>query len=351
MTAASDVRHLRNLVTPHGIIEHSKGATPRVESGICLDDVARLLIFVARESPSIGVDESELSEGASVALDFIEAAHLGEGRFLDRRDTDGRWRIDPAGDDARGRALWGLGSAVSGLRDDELRRRASGLFEAAGDFDTRHIRSAAFAVRGAGDLLSVDPSNRVARSIVDRVHRSFRRVIDDLSGAIETDAWPWPEQRLTYANAAIPEMVIILGCESADPEAVEVGLSLLDWLVQIETHDLGHLSPTPTGGRSRSDRRAGFDQQPIEISSLADACVTAWNVTGDEDWLDIVDKCVRWFEGENDSRRPMIDPLTGGGYDGLTRTGVNLNQGAESTLAMLSTLQHRARIAAATRGA
>jgi hypothetical protein len=36
----------------------------------------------------------------------------------------------------------------------------------------------------------------------------------------------------------------------------------------------------------------------------------------------------------------MWDPQTGGGFDGLLADGVNRNQGAESTLAVLSTLQH-----------
>jgi hypothetical protein len=38
----------------------------------------------------------------------------------------------------------------------------------------------------------------------------------------------------------------------------------------------------------------------------------------------------------------MIDPVTDGGYDALTTTGVNENQGAESTLAMISTMQYAA---------
>ncbi len=50
--------------------------------------------------------------------------------------------------------------------------------------------------------------------------------------------------------------------------------------------------------------------------------------------------CVGWFLGHNDADTPMFDPGTGGGYDGLTRHGPNLNQGAESTLALISTLQH-----------
>ena len=36
----------------------------------------------------------------------------------------------------------------------------------------------------------------------------------------------------------------------------------------------------------------------------------------------------------------MWDPRTGGAYDGLQVTGPNLNQGTESTLALIATLQH-----------
>ena len=35
----------------------------------------------------------------------------------------------------------------------------------------------------------------------------------------------------------------------------------------------------------------------------------------------------------------MFDDVSGGGYDGLEPHGVNLNQGAESTLAFVSTMQ------------
>ena len=42
----------------------------------------------------------------------------------------------------------------------------------------------------------------------------------------------------------------------------------------------------------------------------------------------------------------MYDPGTGGGYDGLTATGRNTNQGAESTLALISTLQQSRKLVA-----
>lgn len=51
-----------------------------------------------------------------------------------------------------------------------------------------------------------------------------------------------------------------------------------------------------------------------------------------------------WFQGSNDAGALMWVPETGGGFDGLHADGVNLNQGAESTLAVLSTLQHAQRV-------
>ena len=63
-------------------------------------------------------------------------------------------------------------------------------------------------------------------------------------------------------------------------------------------------------------------------------------MTGDPSGDDGVDLAIGWFDGDNDFGVPMSDPVTGGGFDGLTPTGPNLNQGAESTLALITTMQH-----------
>jgi hypothetical protein len=100
-----------------------------------------------------------------------------------------------------------------------------------------------------------------------------------------------------------------------------------------------HLSLTPVGGWAPGEARPGFDQQPIEAAAIADACARALGVTQDPRWCAGIDRAVGWFLGNNDSGVPMYDPATGGGFDGLTATGRNANQGAESTLALISTLQ------------
>ena len=76
------------------------------------------------------------------------------------------------------------------------------------------------------------------------------------------------------------------------------------------------------------------------MATLADACARAAAVDPGAIWPDGVLTAAAWFHGANDTGQLMWDPETGGGFDGLLADGVNQNQGAESTLAAISTLQH-----------
>ena len=162
--------------------------------------------------------------------------------------------------------------------------------------------------------------------------------------SVSIPAWPWPQPRLTYANGSIVEALLLAGSALPDEATFAAGLQLLDFLLDIETRD-GHLSVTPVGGRGPGDPLPGFDQQPIEVAAIADACARAYELTEDRRWLRGVRMAWSWFAGDNDSATPMFDPDTGAGFDGLLHDGRNLNQGAESTLALLSTAQHAQRLA------
>jgi hypothetical protein len=140
-------------------------------------------------------------------------------------------------------------------------------------------------------------------------------------------SWPWPEPRLSYDNALLPEALIAAG-------HVEEGAELLRWLAGVETRH-GHFSFTPAGGWGPGDSRPGFDQQPVEAGTMAGACARAFAATGDEAFADLASLAAGWFLGENDTRVALVDPATGACCDGLQREGRNENCGAESTLAAL----------------
>ncbi len=60
-----------------------------------------------------------------------------------------------------------------------------------------------------------------------------------------------------------------------------------------------------------------------------------YNVFLDESYAQKLASAFNWFLGNNYLHQIIYNPCTGGCYDGLEETHVNLNQGAESTLSYL----------------
>jgi hypothetical protein len=320
--------HLERLTDDRGLFEHALRTAPRPEHGYCVDDAARALVVVCRE-PAPGLAVRRL---ARCYLDFVLAALDSTGACHNRMAVDGQWRDEPGVGDWWGRALWGLGVAAVSAQTPGMRALALGGFRIAAQRRSPHLRSMAFAALGAAELLRQRPEEIAARALLaDMLAGSSALTAGDA-------AWPWPEERLSYGNASVAEALIVAGDALPDTSALGRGLSLLEFLLRTETRN-GHLSVTPVGGRGRDDVGPGYDQQPIEVSALAEACGSAFRITRRPCWLTGVSLAWNWFGGDNDSATPMFDPTTGGGYDGLERCGRNLNQGAESTLAVLATAQ------------
>jgi hypothetical protein len=311
-----------------GTFEHALFRVPRPEHGYCTDDMARVLVVAARE-PSGAPAVRHL---AVLSLRFLLEALEPQGKCRNRMNRDGIWEDLPALNDCWGRCIWGLGTAASHSDDGEIRHRATRGLEQALRPRSPWPRAMAFASLGAAELLSVQPDDKSARALLADAADSMTRIRWHAG-------WPWPERRLTYANATLPEAMIAAGSALERPVLVRRGLDLLEWLLDRETSQ-GHLSVTPVGGRGPDDYGPGFDQQPIEVAALADACARAMRVDGNPRWADGVTVAANWFLGDNDGSVVMWDPETGGAFDGLGTHGANLNQGTESTLALLSTLQH-----------
>jgi len=330
--------HLLRLTDERGIFEHADGVAPRYELGYCLDDVARALVVVCRQSPVT----PELESVAARYFRFVLRAQAPDGRCHNRLDRHGRWADRPGTGDWWGRALWGLGTVAARCPQRSTREVAVPRFDLSASRRSPHLHSMAFAALGAAEMLTAYPGHRPALDLL--------AATVSLAGRPDfTKAWPWPLPRLTYANAAIAEALIAAGWGLDDESVIADGLGLLGWLLDLETFE-GRLSVTPVGGWAPGERRPAFDQQPIEVAALADACVRAYDLTGDHRWAAGLDRAVGWFMGDNDSGLALYDASTGGGFDALTPNGRNTNRGAESTLAMVSTLQHGARSPRSRRG-
>jgi hypothetical protein len=327
--------HLVALTDERGLFEHALHATPRPEHGYCVDDAARGVIVTCREpKPSRTVRDLR-----NRYLRFVLSALSADGTCHNRMDAEGRFQDRSGLGDWWGRAIWALGTAAAHADTATMRAQAIAGFRIAARQRSPFSRSMAFAALGAAELLRAAPDERAARKLL----RDAVGVIDPGGVTTTGQDWPWPEGRLRYANGSVAEALLVAGDLLPDQVVLTRGLDLLGFLLRVETQD-GRLSVTPVGGRGPGEDGPGFDQQPIEVAGIADACATAYRITADPRWLAGIRLAWGWFLGDNDSRTVMFDPRTGAGYDGLEPTGRNLNQGAESTLAMLSTAQHASRL-------
>jgi hypothetical protein len=328
---ASDFAHLIRMTDDTGLFEHARHAIVRREHGYCTDDVARGLLVTSREpDPSAAVVRL-----AECYLAFLTHAQDAEGAFHNRLSYDRCWTDQPGHGDWWGRALWGLGTAAVRNPAAWIRQEALTTFTMSAGCRSPAPHAMAFAGLGAAEVLRGYPDDTAAAAL-----------LGDAAAAVGTpdrsSSWPWPQQRLTYANAALAEVVIAAGHLLDDGRLLASGLRMLTWLRDIQVVD-GRLSVLPVAGWQRGTARLRHDQQPIEVAALADAGVTAAAITGDPAWLLLVHQAAAWFLGDNDIGVRMWDRATGGAYDGLTLQGPNVNQGAESTLALISTLQHAQR--------
>ena len=328
--------HLLRMTDRRGTYGQALLAEPERSGGYCTDDMARVLVVATREPEPDG----PVNGLAGTAVRFLNEAQSFAGTCRNRMDGKGNWLDEPTLEDCWGRCLWALGTAAAHSTVSLVRRVSVIQFERAAKMRSPFPRAMAYAALGAAEILSVEPDHRIARDLLV----AYADTVAAPNGSAE---WPWPEARLSYANAVIAEAMIAAGVALERPELTRQGLDLLAWLLAYETSG-EHLSPISAAGSGPDDARPAFDQQPTEVATLADACARAATVDPNPMWPDGVRAAAAWFEGVNDAGLAMWDPATGGGFDGLLVDAVDPNQGAASTLALLSTLQHAQRFSTAT---
>jgi hypothetical protein len=318
------------LVDGTGIFEHALFDVPRRRDGYTTDDAARAVVLLC----DLGVD-ARTTEAYATLLGFVIHAVDPSGSVHNRLGYDRSWSDRPGFGDHHGRAAWALGVAAA-RGPTGSREAALVTFDRLVPYDGHHLRPHALAALGASEVLGIAPGHNTAGVML---HRAADR--------LGSGAQPWPEPRLAYDNARLPEGLLTVGAALDRRDLVDRGLEMLDWLVDVETRD-GRFSFTPAGGAAPGETRPLFDQQPVEAAAMAAACLRAWRITGEDRWAELTLRTGRWLVGENDAGVPLIDPDSGACADGLHRNGINHNRGAESTIAAASVLAACAQMVTST---
>ncbi|MBU1431371.1 glycosyltransferase family 4 protein [Myxococcota bacterium] len=326
--------HVIHMSDNTGIFQHAIYNVPNFHEGYCIDDNARAYILcnLLHESS----DHSSLRKIGDLTtsyLAFIAAAlNYDTGRFRNFMDHGRQWLEEAGSEDSHGRALWALGSGVGRSRNEGHRQLCKQLFECAlpavSSFE--YPRAWVFTLIGIHEYFR----GHLTPPKINDMRKILTKKLIELWEQNSSDDWPWFEPFLTYENARFCQALILSGQWMPSTKALDIGLTSLRWLTSIQKTQAGCFRPIGSNGFYLKDgARADFDQQPVEAQAMIAACNEAFRATQDPTWKVEAKRAFEWFLGRNDLGLPLYDSSTGGCNDGLHHDRVNVNQGAESTLA------------------
>ncbi|MEO8234154.1 MAG: glycosyltransferase [Flavobacterium sp.] len=332
-----NLNHFKDLTTKFGMIQFSVINQPDINSGYTLDDNARALVAMCQHF------ELEKSENDLVYIDkffnFIKFCLQAEGYFLNYVDENKKFTKQNSENlaDSNGRAIWALGYlvSISDLLPDELAENAKKTLQLSlGNVCKIHSpRAMAFIIKGIyyNNTKNYSEDNvNILKHLSDKLVQMYKHENDE--------NWHWFESYLTYGNSILPEAMLCAFLATGNQVYKEIARASFDFLlskifknnvIKVVSnkgwlHNNNELHQEKIGG-----------EQPIDVSYSIIALSKFYDAFHEEDYLQKMEIAFNWFLGQNHLNQIIYNPCTGGCYDGLEDTYINLNQGAESTVSYL----------------
>jgi glycosyltransferase involved in cell wall biosynthesis len=325
--------HLKKLTDDTGLFQHAKFTVPNRDFGYCTDDNARAVIAMSlyyAHNP-----EPEAMKLLDTYLSFIIHSQNSDGSIKNFMNFDRTWRMDEPAHDAFGRVLWAFGTVMANPPAPQYLSIAKDCFDQSVHRVEKQLpKGMAYSILGMSDYLKQFPG------AID-IKRQLELAADGLVRQYEESHypdWQWFEEILTYDNAVLPHAMYVAGMALDNKRYREIADITCEFLLANIFTGTHFSFVGCKGWYERGQKKATFDQQPIEAGGTVMMLGAAYQATRNERFLILQRKAFDWFLGQNDLHLPLYDFKTKGCNDGLTPDGVNMNQGAESTLSLLLSL-------------
>jgi hypothetical protein len=331
----TNLEHIKKMTTDFAMLQFSKMNQPDIISGYTLDDNARALIATCLDF-SQTKNKDDLTY-IRIYLDFIGFCQQTQGNFKNYVDADKNFteqNNDTNLQDSNGRAIWALGYLISleSIMPKELLISAKLVLGNAMSslLELHSTRAMAFSIKGLCYASSIRESKHelfLIQKLANRLVQMYRH-----ESSFE---WDWYESYLTYANSVIPEALLYAWAATKKVDYLGIALSSFDFLLE-NTFRKDNIKVISNKGWLQKGKNPMLElnggEQPIDVAYTIIALSIFYDVFKKESYLIKMQNAFQWFLGANHLNQIIYNPCTGGCYDGLEESYVNLNQGAESTL-------------------
>jgi uncharacterized protein YyaL (SSP411 family) len=318
-----------------GLLQFCKSEQPQLESGYTLDDNARALIALI-EYYAIQPDYSIL-KNIRIHFEFIERMQLESGRFINYLDYNGSPTPQNGAenlDDANGRAIWALGTLASNQQmfDPLYFKSTKLLLEKSLPMLSliESPRAIAFAIKG---LLGYYKTTK-SKEMLDLISEMAQRLEFGYL-AHQKDEHHWFEAKLTYANAVLPEALLLAAQATFNQKQQQIAQQSFTYLLKLLFEDQYFGVISNQTWYEPGMQKATNGQQPIDVAYTILALSSFYECTKLKTYLLQMKQAFDWYLGKNSLNQIVYNPVSGGCLDGIEAHGVNINQGAESTVTYL----------------
>jgi len=323
------IDHMKNLTDDTGIVQHSKYSIKNNSTGYTLDDNSRALIVASRYHD---LNKSKTTNNLiNKYLSFIQYTQMKNGKFHNFVSYKRRFLDKVGSEDSFGRALWACATITANKNvHKDTRLHAKEIFDKSKDIRFKTARGEAYFILGLYGYYKTYKQKWTLQKI--------KKYADNLVSSYEhesTKDWKWFERNITYSNGRLPQALFLAYESTKDKKYLKVAEESLNFLSEIVIIDNKLVLVGQNGWFNHDGKRAFYDQQPVDAGSMADVYLDAHRITKKDHYYNKALIAFNWFLGKNSLNMTMYDEATGGCYDGLMEKSINLNQGAESTLAYI----------------
>lgn len=333
-----NLKHIRKLTTSFGMIQFSIINQPDIDSGYTLDDNSRALVAICQHYQLT----NEVSDLKYIKkyLKFIKFCFQSDCCFLnyvdeDRLFTDQNYQTNL--EDSNGRAIWSLGFLISNsvILPPKLAIKANKIIDKflVNSSSIHSTRAMAFIIKGLYYRNLANPSvenELYIKLMADKMVQMYKHHAEE--------NWQWFEGYLTYANSILSEAILCAWNVTGDIVYKEIAQESFNFLLSKimngnKINVISNKGWLHNGQEINLGNKGG--EQPIDVAYTVISLSKFYDAFNNEDYFNKMKIAFSWFLGNNHLNQIIYNPCTGGCYDGLEDTYVNLNQGAESTVSYL----------------
>ena len=136
-------------------------------------------------------------------------------------------------------------------------------------------------------------------------------------------------------NSILPEALLYAWLMTGEADYKEIAIQSFEFLLSQIFNENGIEVISNKNWLLKGHEAEQFGEQPIDVAYTLMTLSLFYEVLDDDKYYKKMVIAFNWFLGNNRLHQIIYNPCTGGCYDGLEETHVNLNQGAESTVSYL----------------